>query len=390
MHKKIETINKKKIAIVYPSVQLSIVPSLVGLIEGLAESGYEMDIFVCENAHFPSIKFQQENINLHILGSDENMSQLSWKLNYVFRWLPFVFKKLKAADYAFIIGVDPLGLVLSYPTATLLKVPLVYFSLELLIQNELSSQVLKMLKIAERKANRSAALTIIQDIDRSKVIIQENDIRANQIEYLPNAPTGEAFFKRSNYLRDHLGIASNKKIVLHSGSIHPMMLSTELVGVARTWDDDFVMVFHCRNSLTSEYEKKWKSFVDSKKILINDKPVDFEDLGNIVSSADIGIAVYQKSMLNLNLFCMGLSSGKIACYLQRGVPIIVSALPTLRNLVEEYKCGIAVESVTEIQAAIRNILADYDVYSTNAIKCFREKYDFRDHFDKVRRRLFDI
>jgi len=385
-----KTKTKKKIAIVYPSGQLPIIPSLVGMIELLSENGYELDLFVCKNSGFPYLDVKLKNFNKYILGSDEEIGSVKWKLRYVFFWLPKLLMKCKLKQYKCIIGVDPLGLVLAYLPSIFLKTPLVYFSLELLIYRELSSRVLKLLKKVERKANRSAALTIIQDVDRAKIIIQENGIPEEKIAFLPNAPTGDANIKKSNYLRNSLRISNERKIILHSGAIHPGQMSLVLAEEAKSWDSNVVMVFHCRNILKTKYENIFKKNVDEKKVFLTDRPVNFQLYSELISSADLGIALYQPFGAELNLVCMGLSSGKIASYLQRGLPIVVSSFPTLKKLVEEYECGIAVESVKDVKNAIGKIFVAYEIYSANAIRCFNEKFHFQTHFKKVLDRIREV
>ncbi len=378
---------EKKIAVVYPLGQLSIIPSLVGIIETLADNGYTLDLFLCENPAFPATEFKSPKIDKYILGSDENMGSLKWKFRYLSLWIPKLAVKCRSGRYICIIGVDPLGLVLSYLPAVFFKIPLIYFSLELLIYSELSSAALRYLKSVEKKASKTACLTIIQDVDRAEILMHENGTPKEKIALLPNAPTGEAVTTKSLYLRESLGISPDRIIVLHSGSIHPMMMVSDLAEEAKSWDNNIAMVFHSRNRFMSDYEKNFISLIDSKKTYLSHRPAMLDNYADLVASADIGIALYEKNLSNINVFCMGLSSGKIAYYLKYGLPVVVSSLPSLKKLVEEYRCGVAVDSVHEVKVALSIILANYDAYSRNAIRCFNEKYQFKKHAGNILKRL---
>ena len=60
-----------------------------------------------------------------------------------------------------------------------------------------------------------------------------------------------------------------------------------------------------------------------------------------------------------------------------GVPIIATAIPEVKNIIEKYKCGILIESndAKTIALAIKNILEDknaYEKYKLNCIKAAKE------------------
>jgi len=123
----------------------------------------------------------------------------------------------------------------------------------------------------------------------------------------------------------------------------------------------------------------WKiSFiiVDGCQVYFSDQPVLPSRIRDLVASTRIGVALYSHKAMYLNAFSVGLSSGKIAHYLQCGLPVIVSNLPTLKRLIDTYNCGICVEKVEEVPVAVETIRSDYERYSENAIFCFQKEFDF--------------
>ena len=85
--------------------------------------------------------------------------------------------------------------------------------------------------------------------------------------------------------------------------------------------------------------------------------------------------MYAASEQNRNIFTMGLSSGKIAHYLQCGLPVVTTGFPTVRRYVEGYHCGRCVDHVEEVSDALKTILMRYTEYSENALACFRAEFD---------------
>jgi hypothetical protein len=105
-------------------------------------------------------------------------------------------------------------------------------------------------------------------------------------------------------------------------------------------------------------------------------PSEYEEL---VRSADVGLALYGvrpgSVYGNDNVYHMGLSSGKLSQYLQAGVPVVVTDLPSLRRLTTTYRCGEVVTDPEVTEPAIRRILADYESYARNAVECFSRELE---------------
>jgi glycosyltransferase involved in cell wall biosynthesis len=96
--------------------------------------------------------------------------------------------------------------------------------------------------------------------------------------------------------------------------------------------------------------------------------VSHAELGKLIASADVGLALYRHS--DDNMYFLGLSSGKLAEYLRAGVPVVVSDFPGMRELVQRTRCGLVVTSMDALRAAIAAILDDQEGYSERSRMCF--------------------
>ena len=84
-----------------------------------------------------------------------------------------------------------------------------------------------------------------------------------------------------------------------------------------------------------------KKVQEFENIHVHD-PVAPDILGELTGSADLGICLIEDLCLSYR-FCL---PNKFFEYAMAGVPILVSDLPEMRRLVEEYDCGVVCDSIT--------------------------------------------
>lgn len=370
----------KRIAIIYPTKYVVTVPSLVLLVHLLIENNYEVDIFHSGKL----LNFKKPKLKEYTL-KEQQCGTMIWKINFLFNWIPRIFVESIKRNYSVFIGVDQYGLIIAGILGKTLQIPYLYFSLELLFFDEIRSKFIKILKRLETFFNRSAFFTIIQDIERAELLRKENHlpISAN-IVCLPNSSTGEVIGKKSHYLRSKFDISSERVIILYSGTISPEFMPLELVKMVVSWKENYVLILHSGRSINydNEYVKEVLKFIDNKVVFLDTTFISENEYEEMISSADIGLALY-KTTGSKNIYYIGLSSGKIARYLKCGLPVVVSNLPSLARLIDEYQCGIFVDAVEQLPIAIEKIISEYEFYSANAIHCFNDKYSFKKHFNGV-------
>ena len=287
------------------------------------------------------------------------------------------------ASYDVIIGVDHIGLWIATFAGQRLNTPVVYFSLELYTP---TNPVQQVVKFAERKCNQRAAFTVVQSTERARHLQRYNRINTDSIVLVPNSPLGDAEYRRTDYLRRRLDIHPKQKIVLQIGAIADTSLNQELAGSLILWPNDLAMVMHGSTRRDDDpYLATLRSVAGQGKLYLSTERVSYDQLDEVVASADIGLALYAN--IDPNWYYIAFASGKLAQYLKVGLPIITVDFPDLRAVCEKYRCGLTVADVQEIPEAVRIIMANYGEYSENAVRCFQEAYHFERHFESVLHRL---
>jgi len=370
---------KRRIAIIHFVGQFETVPCLVSTAKMLLDSGFHVALFTVSNNIYPDPSLHQ--LEVHVLEPPKSSSLSARWTHALVNWLPFLRKTIGKGKFNLIFGVDPRGLLLATATGVSLGIPTAYYSLELLLKNEINRLPPRILKTIEVYCSQRAKFSVIQDEMRANILSRENKIRRQEIVLLPNSYLGPAIVERTNYLHQKLGIPQGKKIILHIGSIEEFSSSIPLAQAAHTWENNWVLVFHTRRSFQNNaYEIKFLQLIDNCHVYLSDKPVSHEMLKDVVASADVGIALYNAKPSGKNVYCMGLSSGKLALYLKQGLPVIVSDLPLINTMVQQYGCGVCVRSCEEIGPCLINIWKHYKRYRTGAIRCFEETWRFEHRF----------
>lgn len=202
---------------------------------------------------------------------------------------------------------------------------------------------------------------------------------------VPVTYKGKSVSEKSQKVRDKYGISSDKKIALHLGTIVGTFSCIELA-VAFSQIKDWVLLFHgypssdtLRKLKRTIYERGITNVIISRSAYSN-----IDDIDDIVSSCDIGVAWYNDYSLNHST--AGKSSGKISAYLRFGLPVITKRYPSTTEAIEKTGTGVCVDSFDEIGKAIETIEKSYKIYSINA----REEYDKTYWFENYKKHLIDF
>jgi hypothetical protein len=410
-----------RVAIVYPRANVDSVPCVIGAAEALAEHGLDVDLFTYSAAGETPPHFASQRVHLRSLGVEGLAEHSTAGLRSVVRrvgWLPpaaraplargyaalgaglahgsrFVARvrtRVQASQepYACVIGVDPDGLVLADALGG--GAPLGYYSLELLLSGELTTAAEESLKRQERALSQRAAIVVVQDADRARLLAQDNDIPGERVVLVPNAPPGPARRRVSRAWHRRFGLADDRRIVLHAGSLGDWTGIEDLVASVPSWPEPWVLVVHTRyDATTSPYVERVRAGSDAGRVFWSLEPVDRHAYDDLVDAADIGLAFYvasgESSFTQSNIQTIGLSSGKLAYYLRAGLPAIVNRAASIGPLLEAAGCGVAVETADGVGPALAHIEAHYDDYSAAACRFFEEQLDFRRAFQDVLRRI---
>ncbi|MDH3973174.1 MAG: hypothetical protein OEV42_02740 [Deltaproteobacteria bacterium] len=280
--------------------------------------------------------------------------------------------------YDCFIAVEPEGLLPCTYFSIRHKVPLIYFSLEL---NNLSwDKKRPLFKFFERLGNKRAICTIIQDEERAGILLKDNRVEDQEVIILPVSARGAAYRKKSNYLREKLGIPEDKKIVLYAGCISGWAMCVELAEASSKWNEEFVLVLHGPRH-EKDCLERLMPYTEDGRVRLSLDWVPYGELDALISSGDVGIALYRGDVLNNRL--IGAASSKFAQYLKCGIPIITNDYSSIRKVINKYKCGECIADISESGIAIEEIFGNYLTYSKGAYECYEKRYNFSSNFKPV-------
>ena len=281
-----------------------------------------------------------------------------------------------------LIGGDPPGLLCAALISRIKGNILVYWSLELWVENDLKDFFAQMIfKKIEKWANRKALCTVDFGDKRCELLRIENDLAADSMISIPNSPLGAASMERNYYFNEKFGICRTKKIILYAGGLADFYGIDELLEFVDLWPKETVLVLHSRIGAGRSEENLLKIISDKRhEIYLDKEPVEYNQLRVIYSSCDIGLQVWKP--VSTNLAYPDLASGKIFHWLQSGVPVIVRNLLGYKEFVEGNGIGICVDEMRHAGRAIETILNDEKKYKENSIKVFN-KFRFEDYHKEL-------
>jgi len=282
-------------------------------------------------------------------------------------------------QYYCFIGIEKKGLIWAGIISQIKNCPLIYYSLELYLEDNPVLDRVYHLLATEREFHKKSLATIIQDKLRAHALLSCNGVINTRILYLPVSSRGKVNSKRSFYLHDKLNIDRNKKIILYFGGLDKTRSIAEIVRSANNLDEDSVLVLHGFGP--KHYIRHLKSIADPQKVRFSFDFVPEEQILELISSAHIGIAIYKTSNLNDRL--VAFSSSKIAYYMQCGVPMITFDTESFRELANSHHCLELISRFDEIPQKTRLILANYDHYRQAAFDAYDNFYDFDKNFAKL-------
>lgn len=293
-----------------------------------------------------------------------------------------VIAMVRLNPYVAFIGVEKGGLYWAGEVAKKINIPTVYYNLELYTRNdrELKKRdVLRRLKPFEEKFHRRCALTIVQDIERGKILLSDNRVRRPmKMAYLPVSIAGDITLNKSEWLQNELKLPPGTVVILYLGFIANDRLCDKLVAIAQSFPEKWRLVLHGLGHPQVIDQMHQIDKLGRMKTSLRLVPV--KERETVVRSAQIGLALYANDSLNARL--TGFASEKIALYFKCGVPLIAFRYPSYEHIDQE-KAGVLIDNIEEMPAAIEKILSDYDSYVQGAYECYKKYYCFETNFSRV-------
>jgi glycosyltransferase involved in cell wall biosynthesis len=411
------------ISIIFWEGYLEVSPTVVSITSFFAEKKFDVDLFLRDNGEFnnessimtleklgvnviripTSTKLKRISVPviykraaglLHRIGlvsekkyqNAKNLLQSHLNINEYKEFGRIVHKR-SSRKYLCCFAIDSTGLM-AYKFSHIHTRKLINVSLE--IWEELSkykSRDDKLIKKNELLYIRKHVHYItIQDQYRWAAYKRINNIKNdNKVLYLPNSCRRNDEQIKEDYFREIFYIDKTTYIVLSAGMICDEVHSLDIANAIGKYNfkHDVKVVFHER-LLRQKNDPYLQTIerVSKGKIILSLNPVEYDRLPNIISGADIGLVIYNQE-INDNFKIIGATSGKMFRYLSCGIPIISSSNPGLKDIVNQYKIGIVVDSINEIPKAIDDIIDNYHYYSSNAIKTYNDFFDMNIFLDKL-------
>lgn len=367
-----------KITVVLKSPFLDRIPSLKTLVVYLSKQGYNIKVISSVSPVFPVSDLSMcANVKQILVKERSRKFELPTKVKLLFRCLRDFF--LDRSDIY--IGGDDGGCHLLRIFRQLLKTKYVCFLLEYPNIDDVN----------QLKRIEDADILITHDHWHFDFLRQHCKLDGQKILYLPNATFTDKFRESSDLLSKRLCIDSTKVIILHSGGLGKMFMCKEFAESARKWSEEKVLVFHTSHCVKNDpyYTSMIQTIKGHDNIRFSMKPVSNEELDKLVASATLGVALYSVEELGYRAEYMGVAAGKIGNYLKCGVPVVVNRLPSL-SYIEEFKCGILVDNVNEIEPACNKILDHYEEYRECAYKCYDELWYPKQYLESIEQALLNM
>lgn len=366
-----------KIALITAYGWVGVSSPLINTALYLSELDYIVDIYkkedkFCDDLGLNKIFIKNENINIKHYKASQNKDEKQIFLKNMEEIQEYIFQEL---DYKFLIGFDPEGLIKAGMLGAFLKIPYVYFSLEIYEKKD-------TLKELEIYFNKDAIFTISQDQYRIDILSKINLIDKEKCQFIWNSSfDNNIVYKQNDYFRKKFNIDKNSKIILATGTLMTITGIDKLIESKVHLQEGYVVVLH--GWLPERNIKEYVlSKIDNENLFLSEDIVPYIDKDMIFSSVDYGYIYYDP--IDLNLKSAAGSSGKLFDFMKVGVPVIANDIPNMKEYVSNNKCGEVFADIDDIYNKIRKINCDYEFYRNNAFNAYK-KYSFKDSFNLAMR-----
>ncbi len=184
--------------------------------------------------------------------------------------------------------------------------------------------------------------------------------------------------------RKHFGLNDGIKIILYQGVILPGRGLKIIFDVLNKLSDCILVVLG--DGEYTDYYKKLAKDKGIENIVYFFGKIEQSELLNYTAGADIGLALIE----NISLSYYYALPNKLFEYIYCGVPVIVSNLPQMKKIVENYKVGVCVdtENIDEIVSNLRNVLLDKDLRNELKQNCLNAASEL--NWNEEIKKLFNL
>lgn len=376
-------------------------PAVTNTLRLLSENGFYPDIYLP-----PVMKPELSIPNTHFFFTNTQNP-----CSYVSESVAEIEKNNVPYCFAFAFSLE--GLAVTERLNRTMALPSAYYSMELLYGDYIGRHLLKTLKGVstmllpprpisifyrfkklfifalyflriQKEGRNHIKFSVIQDEKRGDVLKKEFTF-VDKMIFVPNSYIG-CSGEASTFLHDRFEIPLNKKVLLFSGGVEKGF-DLDLFNLAGTLPSSYVLFINAysRDGYLSELRKKYAEEIDKKKLYISEINLSDTDYDLLVRSAHICIAWYPKfQKKDLNMYYMGLSSGKLCKYLSCGKPVVAHAdFFGYPELIDGNKLGKTCNNAFEIADNISEIERDYIGIRGNIERFYLENVEYGRKFGPV-------
>jgi Glycosyl transferase 4-like domain len=384
-----------RIAFLDPLGSVSEIPTLQCVFEELRARQIQLDAFSRAGKTVFEQLFQGPvhpfPARLALWAGDPRHTLRAWK--HFLKCRAWIGRRVLASTrYDLAFAVNPEGAIAAHAHWMRSHTPFVYFSFEQMFRREMPGPGAARMKAAEVAASRQALLVVTQDPWRARLLADENGLPREKLHLLPVAPRGGDLPPPSGSWRARLALTSTQILVLHSGSWTGFTCAGELTDSLKNWPDHMVLVVNVRDRPDQRFVRQLEQ-LKRPNVRICKRPLTPAEYHELIQAADVGLACYQPTWRNpfegRNLEVMGLSSGKTACYVRFGLPVVFAGQHELRTFLGRYPFGECAHNVREIPTLVDTICRNREAYSLAARQFFSEQLDFNLHWPDLWRKILD-
>ena len=368
------------LAFIHPEGNYNNNPNLSGILTILAENGHTIDLYATKNNSDQSSPHPKIRTLLippqHTFQHDAAVVLPSIAQISPFESAKIIAEKMDRPDL--IIGVDR-GIIEAHALSQALNIPYGLISYEIYFADETSANF----KLPEILACKDLSFAIVQDQVRAEQLCRENEINHEKIIYIPVAGRGLQNKEKSFALHDSIGLSRRTKLALYMGEISCTWSGIhEILSHVQDWPEDWALILHHRYG--SDAASELAPYLNEqirKKVFFSPFPtLKQSEMHRLLNSVDAGLAFYTPTpghpLSNKNLKYIGMASGKIATYLQHGVPVITNEIGLVCDYLKSYQAGAVVKEANELPALLANFNSSGEVFKPqNCHKLFTDKLD---------------
>jgi glycosyltransferase involved in cell wall biosynthesis len=284
---------------------------------------------------------------------------------------------------------DDNALLATYMAAVLHRKPLIFDAHELPLSEP---------SVTRRRILHSVAVRVLQRLMRrcvGVITVSAPIARDIQVRYggpppvlVRNMPVYHEPPADSNEIQAYFGLSPRQRVALYQGVLQKNRALDILVHAAKHLDPENVVVIIGTGPARAELDARVAREGVGESVRIIAPPVPYDQLLRWTASADLGLILYRADhSLNVR-YCL---PNKLFEYLMAGVPVLVSKLDAVADVVNSFDVGRVVESLDppDVAAAINQLLSDRAGLDTMRANCLAaSRMCFR--WDVEQQRLLDL